>query len=845
MRADCLQAIATALGRELTAAEAKNVEDRIAKSMRSLAREDPQKWMATPLDDRLRQGGERAAADLVSEAKLKQYRQALGILAQSRLMQYMVDAAPRGIDGLDALKRVSAFIADGKSNFLSIESRARAVRNDALRQMITTMEATNPKFFGLFENMDGVRDLVRELYGEESGNAAAKIGAKQFHDVAEQLRQRFNRAGGDVGQLESWAIPQHHSQWRVAKATVDPWVADVLPKLDRSKYINDDGTRMTDAQVDDFLRHAYETISTGGALKNDPGAFKGNGMRANRGNASREIHFKDAQGYLDYQAKYGDRSLYQVLLGHIEGVSKDVAVVETMGPNPDQTFRYLVDSAYQHLVSADPTQLGKLNSRYNPKTGAGSVADRYNIVSGKTDPVASELLARSFDTLRSWLISARLGSSVITSMSDEATLHLTAKVNGLPEMKLLANELATMDPSNRMEERVAQRAGLSLNTLIASLNRFGQSDLGAGFSNRLANSVLRASGLNAWTEARKRSFGVTMMGAIGGVTKDHAALADIDAADHRLLLSKGITDTDFQVWKAATLEDWGGGNDTMLTPDAIYRIPDTQLAHLGDPTQLKADAVTRLLGAVLEETDVAVTEPGVNERAQMAAAGVRRGTWKGEIMKSFFLFKSFPMAMIERHIMRGANLPTHGGKAAYIASLLVATTVLGAASLQVDQVLQGKDPRNLNVFEKGGVKNWIAAMLKGGSLGIYGDFLFSDATQHGGSPFATIAGPVAGEAEELLNLSQGNIVRHFAGQKVNEGAQLVRFGKGLTPGASLWYAKAGLDHLIFHNLQEYFSPGYLGTMKAKAARDYGQQFWWEPGQAVPDRAPDLGAMTGK
>ena len=845
MRPDCIAAVSAALGRAITGAESKDIEARIAKAMRSIAREDPSAWMAKSSADRLQLAGQRAAADLIGEAKLKQYRQSLSILAQSRLIQYMRDASARGIDGLNALQRVAAFDADGKSNFLSIESRTRAIRNDALRQMIGTLEATNPKFFGLFENAEGITKLIRELYGEHTGDAAAKAGAEEFHKVAEQLRQRFNRAGGDIGQLEDWAIPQHHSQVKVAKAGVERWIADTLPKLNTRRYINEDGTRMNEAQLTDFLRHAWETIATGGALKVDPGQYKGGSARANRGSASREIHFKDAQAYMDYQGLYGDHTLYQTLLSHLEGISKDVALVETMGPNPDQAFRFLADSAFQQLVKEDPTKLGKLKERYNPTDGSGSVANRYNIVAGKTEPVASELLARSFDTLRSWLIAARLGSAVITSFSDEATLHLTSKLNNLPEMKVLANELATLDPTNRTEERMAQRAGLSLNTLVASLNRFGQDNLGAGFSSKLANTVLRVSFLNAWTEARKRAFGVTMMGSVGAVVKEHPKLSDIDPADHRLLLSKGITETDWEVFRKAELENWGGGNDTMLTPESIYRIPDAELAKLGDPAQLKADAATRLLGSVLEETDVAVTEPGANERAQMAAVGAKRGTLKGEIVRSFFLFKSFPMAMIERQIKRGMNLPTRGGRAAYIAALIASTTVLGAASLQVDQVLQGKDPRNLNAFEKGGAKNWIAAFLKGGSLGIYGDFLFSDATQHGGSPLGTLAGPLSGEAEELLNLTQGNLIRAAQGQNTHAGAQFIRFVKGLTPGASLWYAKAALDHLVFHNLQEYFSPGYLANMRAKAQRDYGQQFWWQPGQAIPDRAPDLGAAVGQ
>jgi hypothetical protein len=49
----------------------------------------------------------------------------------------------------------------------------------------------------------------------------------------------------------------------------------------------------------------------------------------------------------------------------------------------------------------------------------------------------------------------------------------------------------------------------------------------------------------AMTEARRRAFGVTAMGGIGGVVKDHAKFSDIEADDHRILKNKGVTDEDF------------------------------------------------------------------------------------------------------------------------------------------------------------------------------------------------------------------------------------------------------------------------------------------------------------
>lgn len=839
MKPQCIDAVNQAVGRDLNEAELKGIEERISRHLRQNAAKDPQAALSMPSEQRFVEAAKSAAEEFQAEQAKKAQRVALQVLANNRIEQHLAQFSG---DKLDGMARLIAFHADTKGNFLSMESQARAIERDGLRQMIGTMEASNPKFFGLFENKDGIRAVVKEIFGEDSGVKEAKDGAAQFKAVAESLRQRFNRAGGDIGQLEDWGMPHHHSQSKVAKAGRDQWVADILPKLNRDKYVNPDGTRMNDQQVSEFLGQAWETIATGGVNKIEPGQPRGSGMRANRGNESRQIHFEGADAYMDYQAQYGERTLYEVMTHHIMGVAKDIAMVETLGPNPDHAFRNFRDAAVKEATLNDPTRAGKIQKQ------AIGLENLYNLTAGKTLPVASEWLAKSFDTLRSWLTASRLGSAVISSLSDEATLYLTAHVNNLPEMRVFANELAAMNPANKMEERMALRAGLAMNTFISSLNRFGQEGLGTSFSSKLAATVLRASGLNAMTDARRRAFGVTMMSSLGQITREFDSLAKLDKGDHRILLSKGITEADFAVWKKAQVEDWGSGNGTMLTPESIYRIPDADLVGMpGDmfanPQKLKEQAATRLLGIVLEETDVAVIEPGAKERTMMMS-GLQRGTWKGELARSFFLFKSFPLAMLTRHWMRGMDMETSGGKAAYIASLVAATTVIGAASLEINEVVSGRDPRNLNPAEKGGVRDWLAAMLKGGSLGIYGDFLFSEATQHGQSPVASFMGPVVGMGEDFFNLTQGNLVQLSMGKKTHAGAELVKFVKNNLPGANLWYAKAALDHMVFHKLQEYFSPGYLATMRSRAYREFGQQFWWEPGDTTPDRAPNMAAAVG-
>src|SRR3546814_11096217 len=75
-----------------------------------------------------------------------------------------------------------------------------------------------------------------------------------------------------------------------------------------------------------------------------------------RGSDSRVIHFRDGDAYLDYQQQFGERAIYDVMTGHVQGVDKDIAAIETFGPNPDHTFRMLRDRAYQQRVEANPVE---------------------------------------------------------------------------------------------------------------------------------------------------------------------------------------------------------------------------------------------------------------------------------------------------------------------------------------------------------------------------------------------------------------------------------------------------------------------------------------------------------
>ncbi|HBY8487693.1 TPA: hypothetical protein MJC21_000120 [Klebsiella pneumoniae] len=824
MRQECINAVQQAASRRLTQQEIKNIEDRIYRNMRQLARNDPASWRAMTDAERLRRAGQLAANELTNEAALKKRRVALTIAARQRLDAFI--KTYQGKDGkLEALNRTIAFHADGKSNFLSVESRGKATRDYALSQIQEAFEAVDPRFFHLFEDEASVRDLVYEMRGQNTGNVRAKKGAKAWAGVTELLRQRFNDAGGDIGYLENWGIPQHHSMEKVGRVPQDKWVSDVIGKLDRKYYIKDDGQLMSDAELTTFLGEAYNTIATGGLNKLSDTGMRISGARSNRGNASRQIHFKDADSYLEYQREYGDRSLWEVMVGHLEGISKDIALVETYGPNPDHVFRSILDEVTAEQATANPERTGRI------KRLANSTENLYNFIAGKTQPIANPHIARWSDNIRNWMVASRLGSALLASFSDLGTMYMSAKVANIPMNRLFMNQLEAMNPANRTELARARRAGLAMESLLGSVNRWAMDNMGPSVSRWAATAVMRASGLTAWTDAHKRAYGVTMMGSLGEVVSRAPDLRSLDDSDFRILKSKGITEQDFSVWKLAQQEDWGNGNTTMLTPESIMRIPDAAVMHLGLPERVRFEAMRRLLAAVSEEVDMAVITPGAREQL-LTGGGLQRGTWKGELTRSVFLFKSFPISVVLRHWTRAMGMPSAGGRAAYIAAFLASTTMLGALSQQLNDLASGRNPREMTGKDAG--KFWLGALLKGGGLGLYGDFLLSDHTRYGGGALASMLGPVAGLVDDVVKLAQGIPLNAVEGKPEQTGGDLVKLGKGLIPGANLWYAKAALDHMIFNQLQEYFSPGYLRKMEQRSKKEFNQTYWWRPQDVTPE-----------
>lgn len=831
MNPRCITAVTQAAGRALTAAQIKAIDDQLAGAMRRLARQDPQGWQAKSIDTRMTEAATLAMQDMQAAAARKvenAQRQVLKTIETTRRIEKQQALHPDW-------SRARALVEDLTHTQHYIEGvKKQAV--GSLMDLIDAASSTSGSTAGrkvlqfLFdaENPQMTRDLVAEVFAGadgRSGNAIAKQGARAWLDTIEGLRSRFNDAGGDVGRLDYGYLPQPHDQALVRNAGRDAWAAKTLDKLDRTRYLREDGRLMTDAEVLDLLRASWDTLASDGLNKTEPGAFRGSGARANRGSDSRVIHFKDGDAFLAYNAEFGRGSMYDAMIGHIGAMSRDIGLVERMGPNPENQFRLQLDLAERADMKPDGVVRAIVDQTVGPKA-------IWSVVSGKTGAPESARLASIGQHVRNVQTFGKLAGAVLSSITDLGSIMVTTGFNKLSYWDLIKN---TATAAGSDAKAFANMHGLIADSMAQDLNRWQGENIANNWSGRLANATMKLSLMNAWTDTLRRGFSLTMQAGLGKLAQ--VEWGKLTEWDRTHLERKGITADDWQVIRAAQLTDYRG--QKMLTPEAI--------AASGDPRA--AEVTSKVLGLITDESEFAVINPDLATRAIQTWGGQQAGTGVGELARATMQFKSFPIAMISRHWRRIMDAPQGldgapplANKAAYTAALLLTTTALGAVAFQTKQIVQGKDPVDMTT-----PKFWTRAAAQGGGAGFLGDILLGDTTSDRGqldSLGRLALGPSFGSLADIYELTKGNVDEMIAGKDTHAGAEALRFARSHAPLVNLWYGKAALDHLLLHSVQENLSPGYLDRQRKRAAKDWQQDYWWEPGEAVPDRAPDFSAVGG-
>ncbi len=715
--------------------------------------------------------------------------------------------------GIDSLVTRDMYSQTGELNIASLTKYHSGVFDS---RMTDVLQKHKSRWFGLAtqKQKEGLRDLIKAMYGD-SGKAEYTKMANDMAGVFEEARIKFNKAGGAIRKLDNY-MPQSHNALKMVKYPNDleqskkEWVSFMLNDIKVAKLKDDNGNVLPDDRQLEELGKIFDTITNQGLNKKEAGQTTGVGKLANKYQAQRVLHFEDAESWLAYHERYGSDDILAGLTGYLTGMAKDIAAMEVMGANPALTHRFLIDHAQKR--GASDVSLSFSEGTFKKQTGYSN--DRQDIE-----------LAQLSGEVKALTTASLLGSAMLSSVGDPVMTALTAKYNGLPATKMVARFIKNLfDQENTTE--IATDLGFIANEakgrLLSLTQLNGDGQIGTGIGSRLSEFVMRSSGLSGWTETLRHTYSLEAARAYG-----KAAQTSYDALEPNMrkqFEKYGITADDWAKVKDITLT--GNNKGKFLTgQDIVDQTGDELLAR-------------KYQTLILQEAELAALTPDSKAR-NLATLNQHSGTVGGELLSHTMAFKSFPITMLLTHVSRGLQAESRKGAAGYMFGLVAGTTIIGALALQLKELEKGRQPRNMSdkAF-------WQHAMMQGGGLGLFGDFILADNSRYGTSLAGSLGGASISIAEGALR-SGAKAYEHIA--EISDGkdagtqlgkafAEATEFTKKYNP-IDTWQTRLIFERGLFEPLGTFADPSLEHRLKQKERKqrqDFGNGMLLPRGRGLQD-----------
>ncbi len=802
----------------------------------------------------------RLEAELRAEAIERRRLLALTEAARGRLALHL--QSHRNLAGepdvFDAVLNLMEHYGLGGTS--SIAGRTKAIVGLAHGRLADVMSTfRRSAVAGRRMNRPAMRDLVAEVLGEPTGKPEVAAMAGAVAEVLEDLRQRFNAAGGAIGRLERY-LPQHHDPRALLKAGREEWKRFITPRLDMGRMRDPlTGEALTPARLEQTLEAAFDAVTTDGWSRVVPsGQARGRGALAGQRAEHRFLQFRSADDWLAYDREFGHGDPMKAIFGHINGMARDIAALEILGPNPSATKEWLKQIVTTEAAKA---MAGRPSLYDAGGKAAESTRDRLNYLGWRIDAVfeyvrgrrtVSDQLATGFGTVRNLVTSAVLGSASVLAASTDPFLDAFARrIAGLPVTSSLTAATKIFSRSTR---EAAVRSGVILDDFLNIMGdeaRWAGTLGGSTWSQWLADRTMTWSGLQPLTQARRHVFAREFEGAMA----DQAATPwdGLDPRLQRTMAGFGLDRTAWNVIRATPAHPSGPGVAGMIRPIDVAALADgpalpgvQKLLGIDATDAAAAEAQARegarriaeqYLEMILAWTERAV--PSGTARARSFATGnYARGTWQNELIEGGLQFKSFLLSFttlqLQAVAMEGGWRSARG--AGYAAGMMISLTLGGALAMQLRHIINGRDPQPVD-----DPRFWLQAAQTGGGVGLLGDFLFADVNRFGHSIGEQIVGPQVTAAWDLGKLTFGNMQELALGADTRAGREAVNFAGRYTPVlSSLWYMRAAYRHTVLDQLQRLLDPEAERAFRAEASRlksERNQTRFWRRGDALPSRLP--------
>ena len=222
----------------------------------------------------------------------------------------------------------------------NIESLSETIAARMMAKFKDGAEALRSRWGGLVQDRALGERVVRELFGVDTGDEAAKKAAEGFTAASQWGVTRAKAGGKMFTEADDWRLPQFWQSSRVSQAGEAEFTNRVMAHVDAGALKVMDkrtGGPALKTDIANIIKQAFEDI-TRGSGRGGSGAFNPE---------MRVFRFVDgergAQAWLDLQRDFGPgQDIYGLLSGHINSMAREIAFTDTWGPDFRATFRELL-----------------------------------------------------------------------------------------------------------------------------------------------------------------------------------------------------------------------------------------------------------------------------------------------------------------------------------------------------------------------------------------------------------------------------------------------------------------------------------------------------------------------
>lgn len=710
------------------------------------------------------------------------------------------------------------------SLFETVYTRHKSLRNKYYKAIEDFIEENKTRYGGFVDNAENMPDIFRALGGEAVDNAKAREFASAIRPVLDLAIRNYKVSGGIAGYIENFLPQNIHNRRLIKRIDKETWKGSIVSRLDRENMIDfETGLPLNDEKLDSILDQIHEDISGGEESTLANYAKEGKqrtpygGEISQRREQSRVLKFKSVDDYLEYNREFGfgDEGLFGIVANYLDSMARDTAVLQKLGPKP----KALVNNLSLELQARGLSDTFTKNM-FNIMTGAGY-----------TSQISDEFYT-ALEGFKNLQRSAFLGGAPVAALGDSFYIGMTARINGLDATKVVGRYISFLNPKSSVDMQTARNILFinqsTMGNIVSAAKYSGDIEVQrftagkpvtyiekfANFSGKAAGFVNTASGLAHMTDRGRAAVQFSFLDVLTRAHMERTPLSKMPIEVRNSAKANGITDDDWLKIISSEPQEFAEGA-RFITTDAVALSGNAQVAS-------KLDDWLTSLG------DTAINEP--NLRARTAIAGgyfgdVRAGSANRALWSSITMFKSFVVTNMLNFVIPAIRRSAEKKSIGALGGILVGTTITGLLTLQLSELLKGREALDTTDW-----RTWKAATLRGGGLGILGDFMFGDESRYGHSFWTDALGPVFGSLTDATAVVKGNFDKALApDQESNFFVDGFNFLQRHTPASTLWYARLPVERLFFDSIEEMIDPDFEEKARRRAKRlkeRTGQEQWW-------------------